>query len=124
MASKQYISHSVAVVKNISMSEDAARSDTKGSFCNITSPTYMYFWDAEYLLLGDMSVQAAKSGLFTLGNSPCGYPEAKFKLVFHTGDVTLDEAELEKRADVSCWSAKQKRKAGNFIEFAKGFEGN
>lgn len=42
----------------------------------------MYFWDAEYLLLGDMSVQAAKSGLFTLGNSPSGYPEAKFKLVF------------------------------------------
>lgn len=45
------------------MSEDAARSDTKGSFCNITSPTYMYFWDAEYLLLGDMSVQACKVGI-------------------------------------------------------------
>lgn len=42
----------------------------------------MYFWDSEYLLLGDMIVQAAKPGLFMLGNLPSGYPEAKFKLVF------------------------------------------
>lgn len=42
----------------------------------------MYFWDAKYLLLGDMSVQAAKPGLFAAGNSPSGCPEAKFKLVF------------------------------------------
>lgn len=101
------------------MSEDAAQTNTKGSFYDITSPTYMYFWDAEYLLLGEMSVHAAKPGSFAWGNLPSGYPGSQNQTCFHTGDVTLDEAKL-KRRDVSCRSAKQKRTAGIAIELAEG----